>query len=144
MARPTVLTSELMTSIVALVQRAVPPVQAAAAFGVQRTTYFEWIARGRGTDERRPMVPIYAEFADAIDRAEAEAESALVGLAIAKARTSADAIAILERRFRDRWKRSDEMTVNIRHLAEQLAAEGMDPQEVIAEAEAILARSSSS
>jgi hypothetical protein len=62
----------------------------------------------------------------------------LVQLAITKAKTSADAIAILERRFRDRWKRTDEVSVNIRLLAEKLAGEGLDPKEVIAEAERIL------
>jgi class 3 adenylate cyclase len=138
MARPTKLTPELMTGIVTLIQHAVHPTVAAASFGVASSTFFEWIARGEGRSERGMGDPLYMEFADAVRAAEDQAESALVQLAITKAKTSADAIAILERRFRDRWKRTDEVSVNIRLLAEKLAGEGLDPKEVIAEAERIL------
>lgn len=129
MARPTKLTPDLLEAIVSLVEHAVHPEVAAQAFGVARATLYEWIARGRGTDPMRPMEPIYAEFADAIDAAEAKAESALVALAIAKARTPADAIAVLERRFGARWRDRREVTVNIRQELERLAS---SPEEAAA------------
>ena len=104
MPRPTKLTPELSAGIVGLVEHAVHPVVAAASFGVARSTLYEWLERGTAIDPRRPMEPIYAEFADSMDAAEAKAESALVALALAKARTSADALGILERRYGERWR----------------------------------------
>ncbi|HEX5466377.1 MAG TPA: hypothetical protein VFW92_06845 [Candidatus Limnocylindrales bacterium] len=139
MARPTKLTPEIAAGIVTLIQHAVDPVVAAGAFGVRRSTFYEWIARGEGTDERRPVEAVYVEFAEAVAKAEEQAESALVSLAVTKVRTTADAIAILERRFRDRWRRSDEVRINVRALAERLAADDLDADEIMREAERILA-----
>lgn len=140
MARPTKLTPEIATGIVTLIEHGVHPVVAAGAFGVERSTLYQWIARGEGTDPLRPMEPIYAEFADAVRDAEYKAESTLVGLAVAKIKTTADAVMLLERRFRDRWQRTEEVTINIRREAERLAAaSGLNADDIVAEAEAILA-----
>lgn len=140
MARPTKLTPEIAVGILTLIKNAVHPVAAAEAFGVARSTYYGWIERGLGIDPVRPMEPIYAEFADAVAQAEAQAESTLVGMAIAKVRTTGDAVMLLERRFQERWQKREEITVNFRREAEKLAAEtGLDPEELMAEAERIFA-----
>ena len=54
MARPTKLTPELATGIVTLIQHGVHPPIAAGAYGVDRITFYEWLARGEGRDPDRP------------------------------------------------------------------------------------------
>lgn len=140
MARPTTLTPEIATGIVTLIEHAVHPAVAAGAYGVATSTYYQWIARGEGTDPLRPSEPIYTEFAEMVRDAEYKAESTLVSLAISKVKTTADAVQLLERRFSDRWKRREEMTLNLRREAERIAIEtGLDADDIVAEAEAILA-----
>lgn len=138
MARPTKLTPEIATGIVTLIQHGVHPPIAAGAYGVAYATYYEWIARGEGREERRLAEPIYIEFADAVSRAEQQAESALVHLAVQKVKTTGDAVMLLERRFGERWRNRSEMTINLRREAEKLAAEtGLSADEILAEAERI-------
>ncbi len=140
MARPSKLTPEISTGIVTLIEHGVHPVVAAGAFGVERSTFYQWIARGEGTDPLRPMEPAYAEFAESVRDAEYKAESTLVSVAVAKIRTTADAVMLLERRFRERWQRSEEVTINLRREAEKIAAEtGLDADDILREAETILA-----
>lgn len=140
MARPTKLTPEVASGIVTLIEHGVHPVVAAGSFGVARTTYYQWVALGEAVDEALPSDLMYVEFADSVRSAEYKAESALVGLAIAKVKTTADAVILLERRFRERWQRTEEVTINIRREAEKIAAEtGLDADDIVAEAEAILA-----
>jgi hypothetical protein len=139
MPRPSKLTPELATGIVTLLENAVHPEVAAGAYGVSLATFYEWVARGEGTDPIRLSEPMYTEFAERVRKAEYKAESALVGLAIGKVRTTADAVLLLERRFRDRWQRTEEVTVNIRREAERIAeATGLNASEIQAEAERIL------
>ena len=140
MARPTKLTPEIHVGIVTLVQYGDHPDVAAGAIGVDRGTFFEWMARGEARDPVRPMVPVYAEFADAIRAAEVQAESALITTAVKKIRTTTDALAIAARRFGDRWReRIDvhvELEAEVRRLSEEM---GVDYAEALAEAERILA-----
>ena len=141
MARPTKLTPEIATGIVTLLEHAVHPKVAAGSFGVSEGTFYEWIARGEGTDPIRMSDPLYTDFAERVRAAEYKAESALVGLAIGKIKTTADAVLLLERRFRDRWQRTEEVTINIRREAEKIAAaSGLDADEIWAETERILAQ----
>lgn len=139
MARPTKLTPELMVGIVSLVERCVPPVTAAGAFGVSRTTYFEWLQRadGRAGDDR-PSEPIYVEFADAITNAERQAESALVDLAIRKARSTRDALDILARRFGGDWRERIDVKVDVRHLLEGLTSDPEELEAAVLEAERLM------
>ena len=140
MPRPTKLTPEIATGIVTLLEHAVHPEVAAGAYGVSLSTFYEWVARGEGTDPDRLSEPAYTTFAEQVRAAEYKAESALVGLAIGKVKTTADAVLLLERRFRARWQRSEEVTVNIRREAEKIAeATGLNADEIQAEAERILA-----
>ena len=142
MARPSKLTPEIATGIVKLLENAVHPEVAAGAYGVSLTTFYEWVRRGEGREDGdRLMDPVYIEFAQRVSEAEYKAESALVGLAIGKVKTTADAVLLLERRFRDRWQRTEEVTINLRREAEKIAeATGLDANEVFAEAESILAQ----
>jgi len=142
LGRPTALTPELVNAIVAQVQWGVPPSVAANAMGVGTSTYYEWIARGEGHDANRPMTPLYADFAERVADAEAQSESALVTMAIQKVRTTADAVLLLERRWPARWKRTEEVTINIRREAEKIAREtGLNADDILREAEAILGAS---
>jgi len=138
--QPRRLTPEIAAGIVTLIQHAVPPVTAAGAYGVARSTYYQWVALGETVDENGISDPMYTEFADNVRRAEYEAESTLVGVAVQKIKTTADAVTLLERRFPDRWQRREELTINLRREAEKIAAAtGLDPDQIVAEAEAIIA-----
>lgn len=142
MARPTKLTPEISTGIVTLIQYGVHPSVAAGAFGVDRATFYEWMARGEGRDPVRPSVPEYVAFADDVRRAEHEAESALVALAVKKIRSTGDALAILARRYGDRWRERVDIRVELEAEVRRLAEEsGVDYAEALAEAERILAGS---
>jgi transposase len=138
-ARPTKLTPEIHVGIVTLVQYGVHPDVAAGAFGVGKATFFEWIARGEGTDPQRPSVPEYTAFAEDIRAAEFQAESALITTAVKKIRSTGDALAVAARRF-PRWReRVDihiELEAEVRKIADEL---GIDYQEALAEAERIMA-----
>lgn len=138
MVRPTKLTPEVADGIVELIQKCVHPPIAAGAYGVSDSTYHEWLARGEARDPLRPADPVFIEFAARVRDAEFQAEAALVALATAKVKTTQDALAILERRYGDRWRQRREVEINIRRLAEKVA-DGMDPAAVVAEAERILA-----
>lgn len=114
MPRPTKLTPELARSVIELVLSGVPPLTAARAHGIPEATWYEWLARGRGNDPDRPQVAmanpyepfLYAEFAEAIDAAVPAFEVGMVNLAVRKARSTAEALAILERHpaTRAQWR----------------------------------------
>ena len=104
---------------------------AAAVGGLHHSTLYEWMAKD-------------PTLTDSIERAEAEAEAmftAAVSRAAQDPKTWTAAAWWLERRkFADYARRDKvEMQIDIRKEAERVAAElGMDPAEVIAEAEAIM------
>jgi hypothetical protein len=100
----------------AVQQRLVQAVTAGAYFevaceaaGISRATGYEWIARGCGQDKDRPRTPLYADFADAIEKAHADAELLRVAriakaaqggqLLSEKIRRTADGEEIIERRY---------------------------------------------
>ena len=142
MGRPTKLTPELATAIVTLIQHGVHPPIAAGAYGVDKATFYEWLARGESRDPDRLSVPEYTEFAERVRRAEHEAESAIVAMAVKKIRTSGDALAVLARRFGERWRERIDVRVELEAEVRRLANEtGVDYAEALAEAERILAES---
>ena len=69
MARATKLTSKLQAAIVERVQAGNFPEVAAQCEGVSSTAFYEWMQRGRSGEEP------FAEFAESITRARAEAEA---------------------------------------------------------------------
>lgn len=140
MARPTSLTPELASNIVKLIQLGAHPVTAAGAYGVARSTFYDWVQRGEMTGSDLPIDPLFIDFSDNVRKAEYEAESTLVGLAIAKIKTTSDAVMLLERRFSERWQRREEVTINLRREAEKIAKEtGLNADEILSEVESILA-----
>ena len=74
MGRPTKLTDNIRTAILKAVANGVPYLQAAALADVSQNTAMEWRARGQGTDNR-PPTPLYASFANALKKAEAQDEA---------------------------------------------------------------------
>lgn len=143
MARPTMLTPELHDAIIRLVETGVHPSVAAGAHRVASSTFYEWMARGEGRSDTRPSEPEYTEFAEAVRAAEHKAESALVLLAMQKAKTSQDALAVLSRRFGDRWRERVDVRVELEAEVRRLAEEtGVNADDALAEAERILAGSS--
>jgi hypothetical protein len=136
--RPTKLTQEVADGIIRLIEHAVPPATAARSNGVGEATFHEWIRRGEGRDDRH-VEEIYIEFAARVRAAEAMAEAALSALAVAKIRTTADAILILERRFGARWRPSRNSAFAGHVIKAYAAARGLDPGDVMWEAEAVIA-----
>lgn len=99
--RPTKLTPETRDRILNAIKAGLTKEVAAESAGVSKTAFYEWQATNQ-------------EFADAVTRATAESETALVARI---ARASQDprywqaAVALLERRFPDRWARTDRLQV---------------------------------
>jgi hypothetical protein len=74
MGRPTKLTPEIQERIVGLIRDGNAGETAAEAVGVRAATFYEWLARGEGTHSRDDPDGIYADFADAVTLARADAE----------------------------------------------------------------------
>jgi transposase len=97
--RPTKLTPILAERITWLVAHGVTLQAAAVEVGIGRATLHRWLS-----DER----PAYRRFAEAIDRAEAEAEASMVVTLMRKQRTDwRAAYAWLQARHPERWPRRD-------------------------------------
>ncbi|MFA5037722.1 MAG: helix-turn-helix domain-containing protein [Candidatus Izemoplasmatales bacterium] len=90
---------------------------ACRTMGVSRETVYNWLEQGRadvaaGKSEDESL---FITFLDAINKADAQAEVALVELAKAKATrdmTSIGAFTFLDRRWRDRWGQHATVDVN--------------------------------
>jgi len=92
--RPTKLNAALQARICEKMRSGNVPETAAISEGVARRTFFEWLEKGKRGEQP------YAEFRLAVDQAIAEFEVKVVEGAVSDPRNS---IAILERRFPDRW-----------------------------------------
>ena len=118
LGRRTDCTPELTERICALIRdKGAYPEVAAVACGISRGTFYEWLARGRvrssnsstpepGTHGRGDPQGVYAEFADAINKANADLEVAVIVDARAKYKRSRNPlgpIIFASRRFRERW-----------------------------------------
>jgi hypothetical protein len=110
MPRPTKLNRELAASILTRVLNGTPPLTAARAHGVPEGTWYEWLKKGRGdqpaTTLEGPDDALYREFQEALDAAVPAFESNLAELAIRRARTTAEALMVLERHpaTRGQWR----------------------------------------
>ncbi len=85
---------------------------AAEYVGINKGTYYEWKQRGHD-DKAAGKSSIYAEFADAVKKAESHAEARAVTLiqqAMPKNWTAA--MTYLERKFPDRWGRRDRTEIS--------------------------------
>lgn len=101
MARPTKLDPERQERIVDAIRAGSYAEPACRAAGIAESTFYRWLQRGEAEGRG-----IYAEFARAVRRAEAEAE--LNAVDVVQAHMPSDwraAIAFLERRYPARWRR---------------------------------------
>lgn len=112
MARPTKLTPEVAAAIVAAVEAGNYPEVAAEAEGVAARTYYHWMQLGE-TDE--PGNEAFSQFRQAVTRARAAAERAMVGIVRTAAVDNPQAAQwFLERSRPDRWGRRDHVVVETR------------------------------
>lgn len=101
MARPTKLTPERQELIIKALREG-NYIEAACGYaGVGTSTFYEWMERGRTASRG-----VYAEFADAVEKARAEAEMRNVQVIQRASKDTWQASAWwLERSFPDRWGR---------------------------------------
>jgi len=101
---PTKLTPELQTKIVAFIRAGGYVETAAAAAGINKSTFYDWLKRG-AAQKAGP----YREFSDAVEKAAAESEMADVARINKAAQDGVWQAAAwrLERKFPERWGRKE-------------------------------------
>lgn len=115
--RPTKLTKSLQDEFVKVLKAGNYIETAAAYVGLHKSTVYDWLKRGAREKERvrkdgrlrvRKEEQKYVDFSDAVEKALAHAEIRDVAIIGKAAETQWQAAAWrLERKFRDRWGRSD-------------------------------------
>lgn len=137
MGRPTKLTARVQRALCGALLRGNTRENAALTAGISRSTLTTWLHLGRTEASGR-----YTSFLAAVEKAEAAAVQASVGVVRHAARDTWQAAAWwLERRYPDEWGRKDrvEITEVLRREAGRLAEEmGLDPEEIVADAERYL------
>jgi hypothetical protein len=117
MARPTKLTEATQSKIVGLIRAGNTFEGAALASGIHPATFYSWREKGQH-DQEEGVTSIYSEFYEVTQIAVGESEAILVKYARSAAEKDGRiAIAMLERRFPDRWtqKHKVEGDVNVTH-----------------------------
>jgi len=116
MPRPSKLTPKLQDKVVAAVRAGSSPEGAAQYAGIDRSTFYRWMERGR-----RTRTGPYKKFRDAIDKAKADLETMLAAKIIKGINEGQLDLAIpfLERRYPELWGRRDAVKVegDVRHQA---------------------------
>lgn len=74
--RKTRCTAKLTAKVCNAIKWGMIPWRAASMYGIAQQTFFEWMRRGRGDDDR-PRIRQYAQFAAAVTAAEAESQGRL-------------------------------------------------------------------
>ncbi len=134
LGRPTKLTPDVQTEIVKRVGMGVSPEVAAQTQGINRATYYEWMARGRvgAGDETTHRSQPFADFHDAVKAADADAEAHCLGVIRVATNDSWQAAAWwLERKHPERW------SVDRRKKAAEIEKITADTARINAEAEAL-------
>ena len=104
--RKTILSSDLQDEVVKRIRAGNYIKVACQAVGIGVSTYFEWLKKGE--EGKQP----YAEFTEAIKKAESEAHVNYVAIVASHAPTQWQAAAWwLERRFPELWGRRDRLDV---------------------------------
>lgn len=108
MARKTKLTPAVRRKIVDAIRAGNHANVAARLAGISESTFYRWMQRGEDETEADPR---FCKFWESVKKAEAEAEDAMVKV-IVKAATGGSwvaAMAYLERKFPERWRRRKEI-----------------------------------
>lgn len=111
MARKTKLTPFLLGKITGLLRDGVTINTACRAVGIDDSTYFRWLNDNR---------PIYCEFSEAVERAQAECETCCVKI-IRDAAEKGNWFAAawwLERRFPGRWGKHDRICLEASRMSD--------------------------
>lgn len=106
--RPTKLTPQVQARIVQAIVGGNDITVAAAYAGISKTTFYAWLERGR-----KAKTGPFADFVDAIEKAQADAEARNVAL-IAKAAQDGTWTAAawwLERKYPERWGRKERQQI---------------------------------
>jgi len=110
-SRPTKLTPELQQRICSIIADGNYISTACHACGVDNTTYLNWIASGQAEAERGETGGIFFKFLQAAKEAEAAAEVQLVkDVKLHTNRNVVAPLALLDRRFRERWGQTPAQT----------------------------------
>jgi hypothetical protein len=131
MANRTKLTPEIQERIVKAILAGNYFETACQCAKVKLKTAYEWLSRGEGNGYGgRKTSAVYAEFAEAVRRAEADAEAKTV-IAITKGFPNNPRLALdfLARRHPERWGQRDTLTI-LQKLAGKV--QGMTDEEVLA------------
>ena len=108
MSRTTILSEVIQNAMAEAIRNGNYASTAADACGIGRSTHYEWMEKGEQGIEP------YAEYADTIKKAEAEAEmNAIQNIQIHAAENWTASAWYLERKFPDRWGRKDKLTQEI-------------------------------
>ena len=125
MARPTKLTPEIQARIVTAIRAGNYAGPAARSAGISEPTYYRWLERGANEEQG-----IYREFHDAVRRAEADAEvHAIVVIRKGMERDWRAALAYVERRYPERWRRRGANEEGPREES-GLGRDAIDPKEL--------------
>ena len=108
MSRTTILNETIQNAMVEAIEGGNYATTAAEAAGIGKSTHYEWMEKGEQGIEP------YAEYAEAIKKAEAIAETNAVKVIQEASRDNWTAGAwYLERKFPDKWGRKDKLTQEI-------------------------------
>jgi len=107
-SRTTILNETIQNAMVEAIEGGNYATTAAEAAGIGKSTHYEWMEKGEQGIEP------YAEYAEAIKKAEAIAETNAVKVIQEASRDNWTAGAwYLERKFPDKWGRKDKLTQEI-------------------------------
>jgi transposase-like protein len=111
MARPTKLTKEIIDKVCSAIYAGNYAKIAAQLSGISESTYYAWLKEA----EKEDCDPLFLEFSESIERAEAAAEVEAVALIrqSAKNGNARDAQWLLERKYGERWGRNDKLRQEI-------------------------------
>lgn len=109
--RPTKLTKEIIDKVCSAIYAGNYAKIAAQLSGISESTYYAWMAEA----EKEGCDPLFLEFSESVERAEAAAEVEAVALIrqSAKNGNAKDAQWLLERKHGERWGRNDKLRQEI-------------------------------
>jgi hypothetical protein len=126
--RPTKLNAERQSKVCDAIRAGVPPETAAACAGIDESTFYRWLARGR----RLEAEALYAKFAEAVKLALAEWETRdIMRIGEAAATDWRAAAWRLERRLPQRYGRRDRHEIVNGGEAAFRVAVGAEPLSVV-------------